>query len=176
MRFKLTLFLFISAVAIGYSQQTEFNNSILYSPNNFLKYDSSSLKFTRGMLQEGGLLIDGEYDLANLLPGLFLRPEHIIFDSPFLQAYGSGYTLKYYIGESDVYITGGLQSTMYMEYSGERSYYFGFNVGVGYNLSKNTQIEGRTFQSFKSYSTGEAFQPVQLTPMQPISLGIKTKF
>ncbi len=176
MRFKLTLLLFISAVAIGFSQETEFNNSILYVHGKFLKYDGSSLQFTKEMLPKDELMINGEYDLDNIIPGLFLRPESITFDSPILQAYGAGYTLKYYIGESDVYVIGGIQSTMYTDFSGARSFEFGLNAGLGYDLTKNTQIEGRTFQTLNNYSTDNAFQPVQLTPMQPISLGFKTKF
>ncbi|QYA26227.1 hypothetical protein G3I01_12170 [Gramella sp. MT6] len=64
---------------------------------------------------------------------------------------------------------------MYTDFSGARSFEFGLNAGLGYDLTKSTQIEGRTFQTLNNYSTDNAFQPVQLTPMQPISLGFKTK-
>ncbi|MGA8854343.1 MAG: hypothetical protein WB492_09225, partial [Christiangramia sp.] len=57
-----------------------------------------------------------------------------------------------------------------------RSYNFGLNGGLGYDVTKKMQIEARSFYSLYNTSPDEAFEPVQLTPIQPLSLRFKTKF
>ena len=87
-----------------------------------------------------------------------------------------GYSLKYYLGNSDFYILGGAKLLLETPIITERRYNFGLSSGMGYDVSENMQIEGRTFHSLYNNSPDSTFQPAQVVPFQPISLGFKTKF
>ena len=175
-RFLIIAIIFICFT--GVSQETE-RNSILKPTNKYLLYDSSGLQLNNHMDMNSSVLTDGQYDLGFIASGLYLRPENIYLDSPFLRAYGTGFSFKYYLGESGVYIIGGPQAVIFdipESQNAQRSYNIGLNTGVGYDINSNTQIEGKLYHSlFKNYDQN-AFQPVQFVPLQPLSLGFKTKF
>ena len=174
MKLKLAFFVVTFVVTSAYTQETEVNNSILFSPNKFLKYEASSIKLSIDPNPDG--LYDGLYNLEKIASGLFLRPESFMFDSPILKSYGPGFNFKYYLGNSDLYLLGGMQAIISAPIDSGRSYNFGLNAGLGYDVTKNTQIEGRTFQSIYNSAAEDTFQPIPLTPLQPLSLGIRTRF
>jgi len=175
MFYRFIILFILSGVYSGFSQETE-NNSILAPDNHFLKYDASSIQLNEDYTVHPSGLYNGLYSLGNITPGLFLRPETFQINAPHIKMFKIGHTLKYYIGNSDVYILGGQQTIVSSRIDGLRSYDFGLNVGLGYDITDKIQIEGRTFKSLYNNSPDDAFQPVQLTPLQPLSLGFKTKF
>lgn len=168
---------FVLAYLSGYSQQTE-TYSMLRTPNKYLQYDASVIQLSEHLDLNSGILSDGAYDLGFITKGLYLRPENINLDSPFLRAYGNGFNFKYYLGKSDFYLLAGPQAIIFdtPEFQKQRTYNIGINMGVGYDINSNTQIEGKLYQSLDKNYDQNAFQPVQMVPLQPISLGFKTKF
>ena len=173
MSFRLAVFFVLIFSFSAISQDVE-NNSILNFPSKFLKYDASSMQLNIDPDFDG--LFNGLYSLENITPGLFLRPENFEIQTPTMYVFEIDHTLKYYIGNSDVYILAGQHTIVSTRIDGIKSYDFGLNAGLGYDITNKMQIEGRTFHSFYNTAPDDAFQPVQLTPLQPISLGFKTKF
>ncbi|CAL66838.1 hypothetical protein [Christiangramia forsetii] len=174
MSFRLTVLFSLIFILSGISQETE-NNSILNFPGKYQKYDASSIQLNGNLNLNNGIY-NGLYNLEDITNGLFLRPETFEISTPNVIMFEIGHTLKYYIGNSDVYILGGQQTIISTRFDGFRSYDFGLNAGLGYDVNKKIQIEGRTFQSLYNTSPDDAFQPIQLTPIQPLSLSFKTKF
>jgi len=173
LNFKLTVIFALIVTFSGISQET-VNNSILNFPSKYSKYDASSIQLSVGANPDG--LLNGLYNLESIALGLFLRPENFEINMPNIKMFEIGHTLKYFIGNSDIYILGGQQTIISNRIDGLRSYDFGLNAGLGYDITDKIQIEGRTFKSLYNTSPDDAFQPVQLTPLQPLSLGFKTKF
>lgn len=173
MSFRITILFTLIFSFPSLSQETE-NNSILNFPGKYLKYDASAIQLNGNFNQDG--LVNGLYNLESITAGLFLRPESLTMDTPDLKLFGIGHTFKYYLGETDLYLLGGTQAIISTRLDGFRSYNFGLNAGLGYDVNKKIQIEGRTFQSLYNTSPDDAFEPIQITPLQPLSLGFKTKF
>ncbi|MCP9200747.1 hypothetical protein MKO06_12570 [Gramella sp. GC03-9] len=172
---KVLLFLvFILLSFTGYSQDIQGNSLQKYEPENSAK----NQQFQNGSesRENRSIFNRRNYSLESLLPGLFFRPEQFSLDSPFINAYGTGFNLKYYPFSSNLYIFTGMQYVRYDTPETARVTNFGLNAGLGYDLNENTQIEGRLFHSLYNSINTEAFQPVQFTPVQPLSLGFKTKF
>ncbi len=175
MAFRLTILFVIIFSVSGISQETE-NNSILNQDHRYLKYDASSIQLSEKIARFNTGLYQGLYNFENITPGLFLRPESLELNMPSLKSYGIGYAIKYYLGDSDIYVLGGMQTVISNGMDSGRSYNFGLNGGLGYDVTKKMQIEARSFYSLYNTSPDEAFEPVQLTPIQPLSLRFKTKF
>jgi len=174
MKLKLAFFVVIFVFTSAYTQETEVNNSILFSPNKLQKHEVSSIQLSIDPKPDG--LYDGLYSLEKITPGLFLRPESFMFDSPILKSFSTGFNFKYYLGNSDLYLLGGMQSIISAPIDSSKFYNFGLNGGVGYDVNDKMQIEASSFYSLYNTSPDDAFEPVQLIPLQPLSLGFKTKF
>jgi len=175
MSFRLMVLFVLFVTFSGSSQETE-SSSMLNFPHKYLKYDASSLQLNKHFEIYPSSLYNGLYNLENITLGLFLRPESINVDSPTLEVDGIGSTFKYYLGDSDFYVLSGIQTTLSTSLNSGQSYNFGLNSGLGYDVTKNMKIEGRSFYSLYNTSPDDAFEPVQLVPLQPLSLGLKTKF
>ncbi|MUP45463.1 hypothetical protein E0K83_06855 [Gramella sp. BOM4] len=170
----LLILAIIFLASAGFSQELEENSLQKYEAGNPVK--SAQVQNNSEFMEERSLFNRYNYSLESLVPGLSLRPERISLDSPFINAYGTGFNLKYYPFKEDLYIFSGIQYARYDTPETERVHTFGLNAGLGYDLNENTQIEGRLYHSLYNSIDTEAFQPVQFMPVQPLSLGIKTKF
>ena len=158
----------------GYSQDIQGNSLQKYEPEHFAT--SKQVRNGAEAREYRNIFNRYNYSLESVVPGLFIRPEQFSLDSPFINAYATGFNLKYYPFSSRLYIFSGMQYVRYDTPETARVTNFGLNAGLGYDLNENTQIEGRLFHSLYNSINTEAFQPVQFTPVQPLSLGFKTKF
>ena len=175
MAFRLTVLLVMIFSFCAHSQETE-NNSLLKHDHKYLKNEASTIQLSKEIKRFNTGLYNGLYNLKNLTPGLFLRPEYLHLNTPTLILNEFGYTFKYYLGDSDIYMLGGVQTIITTDIESRRTYNFGLNGGLGYDVTKKMQVEARSFYSLYNTSPDDAFEPVQLIPLQPLSLGFKTRF
>ena len=159
----------------GFSQETLGKSLQKYEPEISERNTQNNQNDT-DFREYRSLFNQQNYSLESLLPGLFLRPEQFTLDSPFLNAYGTGFNFKYYPFKEDLYLFSGMQYVRYDSPETGRVNNFGVNAGFGYDLNENMQIEGRLYHSLYNSIDTDAFQPVQFVPLQPLSLGFKTKF